>query len=57
MDKVSWDIIDLLHIAPFVNHSFNVFINIYEYAISTIMVLAILSLNPNKNEQKEKKNN
>ena len=53
MDKVSWDIIDLLHIAPYVNHSFNVFINIYEYAISTIMVLAILSLNPNKNEQKK----
>ena len=32
MTKNSWDIIDLVRIPPFVNHIFNVFINIYEYA-------------------------
>ena len=32
MAKSSWNIIDLVHIPPFVYHIFNVFINIYENA-------------------------
>ena len=32
MADSSWDIIDLVHIPPPVNHILNVFINIYEYA-------------------------
>ena len=33
MAKRRWDITDLVRIPPFVNHIFNVFINIYEYEI------------------------
>ena len=32
IDLIYQDLIDLVHIPPFVNHIFNVFINIYEYA-------------------------
>ena len=32
MAKGSWDIIEIVHMTPSVNHIFNVFMNIYEYA-------------------------
>ena len=32
MAKSSWDIIEIVHIPPSVNHIFNVYMNINEYA-------------------------
>ena len=38
MTKSSWDIIDLVHIATFVNLIFKVFIIFYEYAKKIICI-------------------